>query len=141
AALAESVIVNCTGLGSMTLFDDRELVPVKGQLVVLVPQPEVTYTAGAMMPRGDGIVLGREPTRCVVARRGRGRAGPRPQSSHRVLRLDAATDRRVMRRSIRSARARHRQNTSINGFSTSRRNVCRNTAPTAPSTARWSQLM
>jgi D-amino-acid oxidase len=58
AALTEPVIVNCTGLGSMTLFDDRELVPVKGQLVVLVPQPEVTYTAGAMMPRGDGIVLG-----------------------------------------------------------------------------------
>jgi len=58
AALAEPVVVNCTGLGSATLFDDRELVPVKGQLVVLVPQAEVTYTAAGMMPRGDGIVLG-----------------------------------------------------------------------------------
>ena len=58
AALSEPVIVNCTGLGSATLFDDRELVAVKGQLVVLLPQPEVTYTAGGMMPRGDGIVLG-----------------------------------------------------------------------------------
>lgn len=58
AALAEPVLVNCTGLGSATLFDDRELVPVKGQLVVLVPQAEVTYTAAGMMPRGDGIVLG-----------------------------------------------------------------------------------
>jgi len=58
AALAEPIVVNCTGLGSATLFDDRELVPVKGQLVVLVPQAEVTYTAAGMMPRGDGIVLG-----------------------------------------------------------------------------------
>jgi hypothetical protein len=58
AALPEPIVVNCTGLGSATLFDDRELVPIKGQLVVLVPQPEVTYTAAGMMPRNDGIVLG-----------------------------------------------------------------------------------
>ena len=58
AALAEPVVVNCTGLGSATLFDDRELIPVKGQLVVLVPQSDVTYTAAGMMPRNDGIVLG-----------------------------------------------------------------------------------
>ncbi|HEY6828856.1 MAG TPA: FAD-dependent oxidoreductase [Gemmatimonadaceae bacterium] len=58
AALSESIVVNCTGLGSATLFDDRELIPVKGQLVVLVPQAEVNYTAAGMMPRGDGIVLG-----------------------------------------------------------------------------------
>jgi hypothetical protein len=56
--LSEPVIVNCTGLGSRDLFGDQELSPVKGQLVVLVPQPEVTYTANGMMPRNDGIVLG-----------------------------------------------------------------------------------
>ncbi len=68
----EPVIVNCTGLGSKALFGDPELVPLKGQLTVLVPQPEVSYgtlggarTAAAapgigihMMPRSDGIVLG-----------------------------------------------------------------------------------
>ena len=58
AQLPEPVVFNCTGLGSATLFDDRELIPVKGQLVVLVPQPEVNYTAAGMMPRNDGIVLG-----------------------------------------------------------------------------------
>ncbi len=58
AALPEPTVVNCTGLGSATLFGDQELVPVKGQLVVLVPQAEVNYTAAGMMPRGDGIVLG-----------------------------------------------------------------------------------
>ena len=70
-SLEETVIVNCTGLGSYTLFDDRELTPLKGQLTVLVPQPEVDYntfgglsrnTSGGfgihMQPRSDGIILG-----------------------------------------------------------------------------------
>jgi glycine/D-amino acid oxidase-like deaminating enzyme len=61
-SLSESVIVNCTGLGSKTLFDDEELVPVKGQLSVLVPQPEVDYRVGgggaSANPRSDGIVVG-----------------------------------------------------------------------------------
>ena len=71
AALTENVIVNCTGLGSKALFNDPELLPLKGQLTVLMPQPEITYsTSGGarppapgagfihMMPRTDGIVLG-----------------------------------------------------------------------------------
>ena len=65
--LAEPVVVNCTGLGSYTLFDDKELVPIKGQLTVLVPQREVNYRANgrgtsggqaSMNPRSDGIVIG-----------------------------------------------------------------------------------
>ena len=66
AALSESLIVNCTGLGSATLFDDRELIPIKGQLTVLVPQPDVTYSAAGMMPRSDGIVLGHVSQRGVA---------------------------------------------------------------------------
>ena len=68
-SLTEPVIVNCTGLGSRALFNDEELVPIKGQLTVLVPQPEVSYRASGrlangngqpvgMNPRTDGIVLG-----------------------------------------------------------------------------------
>jgi glycine/D-amino acid oxidase-like deaminating enzyme len=56
--LDEPVIVNCTGLGSKELFGDPELTPIKGQLVVLVPQPEVNYSVNGMLPRSDGIVLG-----------------------------------------------------------------------------------
>jgi len=67
ASLSESLIVNCTGLGSATLFDDRELIPIKGQLTVLVPQPDVNYSAGGMMPRGDGIVLGHISQRGVAS--------------------------------------------------------------------------
>ena len=56
-SIQESVIVNCTGLGSLDLFSDEELIPVKGQLTFLVPQPEVNYEFNCM-PRFDGIALG-----------------------------------------------------------------------------------
>src|SRR5262245_36042913 len=49
-SLTEPIIVNCTGLGSKALFNDEELVPVKGQLTVLVPQSEVTYSASGRPP-------------------------------------------------------------------------------------------
>jgi D-amino-acid oxidase len=61
-ALREPVIFNCTGLGSRSLFNDSALEPVRGQLSILEPQPEVDYTylTGEyyMFPRNDGIVLG-----------------------------------------------------------------------------------
>lgn len=70
--LSENLVVNCTGLGSKALFNDPELVPLKGQLTVLVPQSEIAYSTNGgarapvtpeagfihMMPRSDGIVLG-----------------------------------------------------------------------------------
>jgi glycine/D-amino acid oxidase-like deaminating enzyme len=69
--LREPIVMNCTGLGARDLFGDQELVPLKGQLTVMVPQPEVNYhtnggvppVPGAslgihMMARSDGIVLG-----------------------------------------------------------------------------------
>jgi glycine/D-amino acid oxidase-like deaminating enzyme len=71
ATLREPIVINCTGLGSRELFGDRDLLPLKGQLTVLIPQPEVNYhtvdgrrqpAAGSlglhMMPRSDGIILG-----------------------------------------------------------------------------------
>jgi hypothetical protein len=60
--LSEPVIVNCTGLGARELFGDRDFVPIKGQLAVLLPQPEVDYAMESgyfyMFPRTDGILLG-----------------------------------------------------------------------------------
>ena len=62
ARLSEQVIFNCTGIGARDLFDDQKLMPVRGQLEVLLPQPEVDYCylAGGsyMFPRRDGIILG-----------------------------------------------------------------------------------
>jgi glycine/D-amino acid oxidase-like deaminating enzyme len=62
AALPEALVFNCTGLGSRDLFNDQDLHPVRGQLAILEPQPEVRYAAqgqfGYMFPRADGILLG-----------------------------------------------------------------------------------
>jgi len=73
----EPTIVNCTGLGAAELFGDRDMVPIKGQLTVLLPQPELNYRAGirvgrgasavniSMNPRADGVVLGNASERGV----------------------------------------------------------------------------
>lgn len=71
AALEESLVINCSGLGSLELFDDPDLMPLKGQLTVLIPQSEVQYAVSgnapgappgvggfSMQPRSDGIILG-----------------------------------------------------------------------------------
>ena len=82
-SLPEQVIVNCTGLGSAALFGDTELTPIKGQLEILLPQPEVDYIMIQgdfyMFPRSDGIVLG--------GTRGRGDAS---------LSIDAAASDRIL---------------------------------------------
>jgi glycine/D-amino acid oxidase-like deaminating enzyme len=62
AALPEPTIINCTGLGARTLFGDDQLTAIKGQLTVLLPQPEVDYAVLNedlyMFSRRDGVVLG-----------------------------------------------------------------------------------
>ena len=69
ATLPQPVIANCTGLGARDLVGDDSLIPVKGQVVVLRPQPALDYlTIGGgrfsrggsqyMFPRFDGVVLG-----------------------------------------------------------------------------------
>ncbi|MXO58503.1 FAD-dependent oxidoreductase [Altererythrobacter salegens] len=62
AGLPESVVFNCTGLGARDLFGDEGMVPKRGQLAILIPQPEVQYAysigSAYMFPRADGIVLG-----------------------------------------------------------------------------------
>ncbi|HEY0414675.1 MAG TPA: FAD-dependent oxidoreductase [Allosphingosinicella sp.] len=62
ADLPERLVFNCTGLGAKALFGDTELQPARGQLAILLPQPEIGYAytldAGYMFPRPDGIVLG-----------------------------------------------------------------------------------
>jgi D-amino-acid oxidase len=85
AALPEPVVVNCTGLGARALFGDEELEPAKGQLSVLVPQPEVDYAVLTdrllyMFPRRDGILLG------GTFERGNWDATPDPATADRIVR-------------------------------------------------------
>jgi len=60
-SVAENVVVNCTGLGSMTLWSDTKMLPIKGQLAMLRPQPNLQYLYGQngyMFPRSDHVVIG-----------------------------------------------------------------------------------
>lgn len=60
--LSEQVVVNCMGLGSKSVFNDTEIMPISGQLACLIPQSEINYkltTKGAnFISRKDGIYLG-----------------------------------------------------------------------------------
>ncbi len=63
AALPETLVFNCTGLGARDLFGDKELEPLRGQLAVLLPQPEIDYALLGpgnlyMFSRSDGLILG-----------------------------------------------------------------------------------
>jgi D-amino-acid oxidase len=77
-SLGESLIVNCSGLGARTLFGDETMTPVKGQLTVLIPQPEVNYSCRAM-PRSDGIALGTTQERGVAT------LEPNDEARHRIV--------------------------------------------------------
>src|SRR6185503_16319526 len=83
AWLKEPVVFNCTGLGAGTLFGDETLEPVRGQLEVLLPQPEIDYCylsdSGYMFPRQDGIILG------GTFQHGDWRLEPKPKDASRIL--------------------------------------------------------
>jgi len=88
-SLRESLLFNCTGLGARSLFHDDELIPIRGQLSFLLPQPEVDYmTSGPgdiyMFPRRDGILLG------GTHERGESRLEADPAAEQRILRENAA---------------------------------------------------
>ncbi len=59
--LRQPVIVNCTGYGARALWQDESVVPVRGQINWLAPQPEVHYGLYYrdvnVLPRPDGIVV------------------------------------------------------------------------------------
>jgi glycine/D-amino acid oxidase-like deaminating enzyme len=60
-SLTENILVNCTGLGAMTLWSDPKVVPIKGQLAMLRAQPDLQYLYGQngyMFPRADHVVIG-----------------------------------------------------------------------------------
>jgi glycine/D-amino acid oxidase-like deaminating enzyme len=89
ATLPEGVIVNCTGLGARELFGDGELTPIKGQLTVLLPQPEVDYAVLTpdlyMFPRRDGIMLGGTHERGVETLEPNLEAEQRILAGHRAI--------------------------------------------------------
>ncbi len=83
AALDAPVIINCTGLGTRALFGDNELIPIKGQLVVLKPQADINYLMISngfyMFPRTDGVLLG------GTFERNEWSLAPDPDATRRIL--------------------------------------------------------
>ncbi len=61
ARLPHRTVVNATGIGARTLMSDESVVPVRGQLAHMIPQPDVhyglQYNRVGMTPRRDGFVL------------------------------------------------------------------------------------
>src|SRR6185503_13360054 len=61
AQLPEKVVINCTGYGARALMSDNSLVPVRGQIAWLIPQPEfdygLLYRGFNVVPRTDGIAV------------------------------------------------------------------------------------
>jgi D-amino-acid oxidase len=65
AALAQPVILNCTGYAARQLFADESVIPIRGQIGWLVAQPEVRYNLYyqdlIIVSRRDGIVVQTNP--------------------------------------------------------------------------------
>jgi glycine/D-amino acid oxidase-like deaminating enzyme len=59
--IAQKVVINATGYGARALWNDESVVPVRGQIAWLIPQPEVNYSVlyknVNMLSRRDGIVV------------------------------------------------------------------------------------
>ncbi len=57
----EKTLINATGYGARALFDDASVIPVRGQLARMIPQPQVDYgliyKGVAFVPRRDGLVF------------------------------------------------------------------------------------
>jgi len=61
AELPQTTLIHATGYGARALFDDRSIVPVRGQLAHLIPEPDIHYgiyyRGTAFVPRRDGLVF------------------------------------------------------------------------------------
>ncbi|MGA0609315.1 FAD-dependent oxidoreductase [Caldimonas sp. KR1-144] len=63
AGLSERTLVNATGYGARALLGDESLVPVRGQIARLVPQPDVRYGITwrghnlSVVSRRDGLLV------------------------------------------------------------------------------------
>ena len=63
ANLRQKVIINCTGYGARALWKVESIVPVRGQIAWLIPQPDVRYgvyyRGVSTISRRDGMVVQR----------------------------------------------------------------------------------
>lgn len=80
--LPADAIVNCLGEGAGALLDDREVRPLRGQLLHFAPEAHpwlLSYADGYVFPRSDALVLGGS------VESGRPGLAPDPELSERIL--------------------------------------------------------
>ncbi len=61
ASLRQATLINATGYGARALFGDESVIPVRGQLARMIPQPDIHYGLFyedvSFIPRRDGLVF------------------------------------------------------------------------------------
>jgi glycine/D-amino acid oxidase-like deaminating enzyme len=61
ASLRQKTLINATGYGARALFNDQSVLPVRGQLARMIPQPDIHYGVFyqnvGFVPRRDGLVF------------------------------------------------------------------------------------
>jgi hypothetical protein len=61
SSLRQKTLINATGYGARALFGDESVIPVRGQLARMIPQPDVHYGLFykdvSFIPRRDGLVF------------------------------------------------------------------------------------
>ena len=61
ATLPEKVVINCPGYSARDLWQDKTIIPVRGQTAWLIPQPEVNYgiayNGASALSKSDGIMI------------------------------------------------------------------------------------
>jgi len=65
AELKEKVVINCPGYAAKDMWKDKYMIPVRGQVSWLIPQPEVhyglSYKGTSMLSKSDGIMVQAPP--------------------------------------------------------------------------------
>jgi hypothetical protein len=63
--LKEKVVINCPGYAARDMWQDKYMIPVRGQTAWLIPQPEVnyglSYNGVSMLSKSDGIMVMNPP--------------------------------------------------------------------------------
>ena len=61
ARVREKTLINATGYGARALLGDQSVIPVRGQVARVIPEPQVSYgllyNGVAFVPRRDGLVF------------------------------------------------------------------------------------
>lgn len=95
------LVINCTGLGSESLFGDQELYPILGQVVKVEPDPGIKGMAtdfhfgenneemAYIIPRRDGIILG------GIAKPHNSSTAPDQELSNKLISYNAEYDPRL----------------------------------------------